>query len=255
MEILIIGGSDSSGGAGIQRDQRVLEDHGCRGNYVISAITTQNSDLGVTGVYPTSARVFQNQLLEATRGSYGAIKIGALFTSRQIALCGSFLKSCQSVPVVLDPVLAPSLGKPFLRSGLLSFYKKKLFPHISLLCPNHLEALRLEPRETDSTVAAQKLVQRWKLHLYLKGGHGNPVGHMVKEVLFGPKMNPWTLYKQRMEFMDSHGTGCSFAVAAAAGLAKGVELTKALQGATEYVSCSYGRLRSNDKGSALESFL
>ena len=231
---LTIAGSDSSGGAGIQADLRTfaaLQVHGCS---AITAITAQNTQ-GVRRVLPVPADMVAAQI-DAVLDDIpvAAIKIGMLANASIIVAVARELAKC-AVPVVLDPVMVAKSGDALLEADAVAKLKDELLPKAALVTPNLPEAERLVgfPVRTveEQEQAAKALCALGAQAALVKGGHafGDPVDVLVvgSETLH--------LKATRQRTRNTHGTGCTFASAIAARLARGRTLPPAVQDAHTYV--------------------
>lgn len=235
--LLLIAGSDPTGGAGVQQDLKIatlLETHGLT---VVTALTVQSGQ-GVEQVQPVAPEVVQAQLkalLGAVRPT--AIKIGMLATAAIVEVVAEALAHLPSdISVVLDPVLAASDGTPLLDAPGAQALIARLLPRTTVLTPNLPEAARLTGLPVvnleDMTVAARRLAALGPQAVLLKGGHlaGEPV-----DLLFDGK-NCYQLPGVRSANPHTHGTGCALATALAAGLAHGRSLPEAVHQARELVA-------------------
>ncbi len=229
--VLVIAGSDSSGGAGLARDVRTLEIMGADALCAVTAVTAQTDVrvLGVHAVPPEQVRL-QIEAAFATR-EVGAVKIGMLAESATIDAVADALQSAPAVPLVLDPVLRASSGAALLEEGGLGRLRARLFPLATLLTPNIPEAACLagEPLDTDPQPArlvgwARGLLAEGVRSVLIKGGHAG--GEAAADVLVRPQAQPLWLSGPRLS-ASRRGTGCALASAIAAALAAGADLPEA----------------------------
>jgi hydroxymethylpyrimidine kinase / phosphomethylpyrimidine kinase / thiamine-phosphate diphosphorylase len=222
--VLIIAGSDPGAGAGLQQDLKVATLLGTYALTVVTALTVQNSQ-GVQAVHPVAPEVVAAQL-DALLNDFPvhAVKVGMLATPEVVRLVAERLKALDTIPLILDPVLAAGGGFPLLDEAGIDILKKELFPLTYLLTPNVPEAARLTglavqtPEDlAEAATRLQALGPRWVL---AKGGHlpGDPV-----DVLTDGK-NTYLLPGTRLTAPHNHGSGCLLASACAAGLAQGLAL-------------------------------
>ena len=234
--ILIIAGSDPSGGAGIQADIKTVTALGGYGASAITAITVQNT-MGVTGVHPVPVDLIKAQI-DAVMGDIGAdaIKIGMIGDSASALMLADFLAGV-SIPVVLDPVLGATSGDRLAGDDVASVILEKLSPHVSLLTPNADELAALAggavPNTPDEMAElGEKLFRSIGTPLLLKGGHlegDELVDRLVSE-------EPVRAFRhKRIETTSTHGTGCTLASAIAIFLAQGLSLSVAVERAIDYV--------------------
>ena len=235
--VLVIGGSDSSGGAGISRDLQALHDMNVRGVAVVTAVTAQtNTSVRSINLIPQGA--IRDQIETALSSNrIHAIKIGMLGTKRAVEAVACSLPLRSEVPVVLDPVLAASSGRALTDDDARIALVELLFPRATLITPNAVEAAVLlgEPVVTGAATLesyALRLLDDGPRAVLLKGGHAegdDSVDILVsagREIanLLGPRM-PGTL----------RGTGCALASAIAAGLARELPLIDACREGKRYI--------------------
>jgi len=233
----VIAATDSSGGAGITRDVRVLADFSVDALCVITAVTAQ-SDSRVTNVHHIPAEVIRAQVAAAfeTR-QVGAIKIGVLGTRATVDAVVDSLPHSKSIPIVLDPVLVSSSGGVLLDAGGRDALRKNLFPRAALVTPNVPEAAAL--LETDVANSEQVLLeQAWSLlalgpqAVLIKGGHMS--GEEAVDLLVSRQHGLQRIASPRVD-ATMRGTGCSLASAIAAGVASGSSLVDACRHAKRHV--------------------
>ncbi|MBT3386666.1 MAG: bifunctional hydroxymethylpyrimidine kinase/phosphomethylpyrimidine kinase [Desulfobacula sp.] len=236
---LTIAGSDSGGGAGIQADLKTFSALGCFGMSAITALTAQNTRV-VTGIFPVPAQ-FIGQQIDAVLDDIGtdAVKIGMLHSPEVIEIVAKKLVQWKCSNVVLDPVMISKSGDKLLKSDAVNVLKTILIPKAFIITPNLPEASVLLNREVetleDMTLAARDLADLGCDNVLLKGGHlaqGDSC-----DLLFQKGKNTLTkLSGERIDTLNSHGTGCSLSSAVCANLAKGVQLEIAVQNAKAYIT-------------------
>lgn len=232
-----IAGSDSGGGAGIQGDLKTFSALGVFGASVVAALTAQNT-LTVTGVHevpPEFVReqmdaVFSDLRVEAT-------KIGMLSSPAIIKAVADGLDTLETGPVILDPVMVTSSGVSLLPDSAVEVLTQLLFPRAALITPNLHEAARLLHSEVAHDPDAMLLQAEGLLRLgaravLLKGGHGSD--ERSDDLLAWGRERRWFL-APRVATQNTHGTGCALSSAIAAGLAKGLDLVRAVADAKDYV--------------------
>ncbi len=228
--VLIVAGSDPSGGAGLQGDLAVMADHGVHGATAVTALTVQNSR-GVRGVYPVDAAVVREQINAVLDDlPVAAIKIGML-GSREVltAVAAELAASERAIPVVLDPVLRSSSGAALLPDAAVGALLDELLPRVSILTPNLPELRRLE----DVGGPLRDRCGREGVALLIKGGHGD--GGVLADHLVLPSGQELSFSHPRQPGPDWHGTGCALSSAIAARLARGEPLPGAVRGAVDYL--------------------
>jgi len=233
--ILVIAGSDSSGGAGIQADLKTAQAFGVYAQTAITAVTVQDTT-GVKSVNPVSPEIVRGQI-EAALNDIGAdaIKIGMLGNG-QIATAVADALEGSDIPLVLDTVLLSSSGAALLDEEGIIVLKKRLMRRAALVTPNLPEAEVLTgiyPRsEHRLRNAAMVFKMLGSSDVLFKGGHGE--GDVLRDVLWsgGEFMD---LEAPRQDTPHTHGTGCTLATAIACGLAQGLTLKDAVVRAHSYV--------------------
>ena len=224
VKVLCIGGSDSSGGAGIQADLKAVSVCGCWGLSVITALTAQNSH-GVSGIFPVSPE-FVGKQMDVVLNDIGcnAVKTGMLPTAEIVQTVVNKIKKYKLKKVVVDPVMIATCGKSLMQKKARTALVKDLLPLTFAITPNIPEAEILSKMEIksipDMKEAALKIHELGVKNVLIKGGH-----------LFGKRKSDVTdiLYNgsyyefssKRIKSRDIHGTGCTYASALAAGIAKG----------------------------------
>ena len=234
--VLIIAGSDSGGGAGIQADIKAVTMMGGHAATAITAITVQNT-LGVHGVHPLPLDLIEAQA-RAVLDDIGtdAIKTGMLGSAAVVERVAAILDTSEA-PVVVDPVMVAKGGSPLLADDAIAAVRALMIPRAALLTPNAPEAEAL----TGLTVAdldGQRRAGAFLIGLgaravLMKGGH--VPGETVIDVLV-TEIGETLLEGARIDTRHTHGTGCTLASACAAGLAKGLPLEAAVAEAWAYVA-------------------
>ena len=260
--VLTIAGSDSGGGAGIQADLKTITALGLYGTSVITAITAQNT-LGVQAVSPVSPELLAAQLDSVlTDLTPQAIKIGMLGNEAAVQIVAEKLRAYPNIPVVLDPVLISTSGRPLATPDAIAASQELLFPHTTLLTPNLPEAEFLLQMQThtldddaDIEAAATQLSRKFHTAVLLKGGHHEKKTTFalpesvetstnknktnvdaVQDVLCQPDQTPIWFSSPRIENPNNHGTGCTLSSAIACGLAAGHSLEQSIHDARTYLS-------------------
>ena len=237
---MTIAGSDSSAGAGVQADLKTFAALGVFGTSAFSALTAQNT-LGVRGVHAVPAEFLVAQV-EAVLDDLDvrAVKTGMLATTENVRAVAALAAAGRLPHLVVDPVMVASSGDRLLEPAAERAYAEELLPHAAVLTPNLLEAQVLlgariatlaEQRE-----AARALGALGPRVVVVKGGHAtaDAPDEAVDVVWDGATVGE--LRAPRVDTGNNHGTGCTFASAIAAGLARGYELPETLRAAKAYVS-------------------
>ena len=235
--ILVIAGSDSGGGAGIQADIKTITALGAFAATAITALTAQNT-LGVHGVMPVPPDFIRRQI-EVVMTDIGAdvIKIGMLGDVVTIeTVCDALAGFAAGVPVVLDPVMVAKGGHALLAPEAVDVLRRRLLPLAAVITPNLPEAEALAGTvigtEAEMRVAAAMLLELGAPAVLLKGGH-LASGTVID--LLATARGVEAFAAPRIETRHTHGTGCTTASAVAAGLAQGFSLRDAVIRARAYV--------------------
>jgi hydroxymethylpyrimidine/phosphomethylpyrimidine kinase len=235
--VLVIAGSDSSGGAGIVRDLRVLGDLGVEAVCAITAVTAQ-TDGHLLSVHHVPPEIVRTQIRAALgSAAVGAIKIGMLGTAATVSAVAASLPRAGSVPIVLDPVLVSSSGGVLLDEAGRAEMRARLFPLATLLTPNIPEAASLcgappAASREERVAQARTLLATGARAVLLKGGHA--AGTQVQDLLLTADGAPLWLSSARLE-VRCRGTGCALAAGIAAALALGSSLEEACRSARRHV--------------------
>jgi hydroxymethylpyrimidine/phosphomethylpyrimidine kinase len=232
--ILIVAGSDSGGGAGIQADIKTVAMLGGHPMTAITAVTAQNTQ-GVSAVHPVPAEIILAQI-DAVIGDIGvdAVKIGMIgsaFAAKQVAVRLQELKAGQpDLPIVFDPVMVATSGSSLADEQTVASFGR-LMDVATIATPNLPELKRLTSEE-DPVAAALHLVGQHGCAVLIKGGHEE--GEALADALIEEdNMTSWQ--GQRIDTPNTHGTGCTLASAIAFFLAEGNSLSDAVARAREFV--------------------
>jgi hydroxymethylpyrimidine/phosphomethylpyrimidine kinase len=235
--VLIVAGSDSGGGAGIQADVKTVTALGGYAATAITALTAQNTQ-GVFGILDVPADFVARQM-RVVLEDIGAdcIKLGMLHRSDIIdAVLQVLAEAAPDVPVVVDPVMIAKGGQSLLTVAAMESLRLWLVPRATVLTPNLPEALALLD-EADAVAPPERLAERLLVlgprAVLLKGGHGE--GPVLIDVLAEHDRPPERFHGARLETPHTHGTGCTLASAVACGLAQGLPLRRAVIRARAYV--------------------
>ena len=245
--VLVIAGSDSGGGAGIQADIKTITALGGFAATAVTALTAQNT-LGVFAILDVPAAFVVRQI-EVVLDDIGAdcIKIGMLHRCDVIeAVAGALERSAAGIPVVLDPVMVAKGGHPLLAADAVDVLRRMLVPRAFVLTPNLPEAEALADGDSaDPPALAQRLQALGPASVLLKGGHGS--GPLLRDVLVRAGGPPEVFESPRIDTRHTHGTGCTLASAIACGLAQGLDVRAAVIRARAFVRAAmlsapgYGR--------------
>ena len=238
--VLIIAGSDSGGGAGVQADIKSVSALGGFAATAISALTAQNS-LGVHSIYPVATDFIKEQM-KVVLEDIGAdcLKIGMLHNADVIDAVSAVIKdSAKNIPLVADPVMVAKGGASLLDESAHSAMITKILPLATLLTPNAPEASFLsgiKVVDVDSQqVAGETLLKKGARAVLVKGGHIS--GSNITDLLV-TKNGVFRFESKRILTQHTHGTGCTLASGIATGLAQGMDLYRAVSRARSYLSAA-----------------
>lgn len=235
--VLTIAGSDSSGGAGIQADLKAMSANGVFGMSAVTSVTAQNTT-GVSAVFHLPLSIIEAQLDAVFKDiSVSGVKTGMLPTPDIVGLVSRKLQEYSPPHLVVDPVMVAKGGQSLIGPDAVNLLTKELFPQASLVTPNVFEAEALSGMTIGSLAdarAAAKIIHQFGCrHVLLKGGHLKERPGM--DLFFDGRF--FRMYGG--EFIDTphtHGTGCTYASAITAHLAKGVPLPDAIEIAKRYTT-------------------
>jgi hydroxymethylpyrimidine/phosphomethylpyrimidine kinase len=235
--ILVIAGSDSCGGAGIQADIRTITSLGAHASTAVTVLTAQNS-LGITAIHKVSGRFIWKQLETIVDDLIpDAVKIGMLYSKEAVKEVARFVKKHCLQNVVLDPVLSASTGKKLLESGALSILKKDLIPVASIVTPNLFEAEILAHKKIEDQSempGVAKVIKQMGPDVVITGGHLQ--GECVDVLYNGSDL--YEFCSSRIDTDHTHGSGCVFSSALATFLAQKKDVVKATKLAHDFVRCA-----------------
>jgi hydroxymethylpyrimidine/phosphomethylpyrimidine kinase len=247
--VLAIGGTDSSGGAGLTRDAEVLAECGVASAFVVTAVTAQ-TDARVVAVRPMPSRIVREQIRAALEAhAVRAVKIGMLGTHEVIRTVADALRAHKDLPLVLDPVLVASSGGALLDARALHALRETMFPRAALITPNVPEAAKLldvpEARDFAGMTAQALQLRMLGPAVLLKGGH--VAGAEATDVLVGASTEIEQLSSARLA-VEMRGTGCMLASAIAAGLARGMPLLQACRFGKRYMDLRFAKALQRERG-------
>jgi hydroxymethylpyrimidine/phosphomethylpyrimidine kinase len=232
-----IAGSDSGGGAGLQGDLKTFSALGVYGACVVTALTAQ-STAGVAAIHDVPADFVAAQMDAVFSDlGVGAVKIGMLSRPAVIEAVAAGLIRWRQTKVVLDPVMVASSGERLLSADAVDVLKRVLIPHALVLTPNLPEAAALlgaplAQTQAEMLAQARALIALGAKAVVIKGGHA--AGPDSVDLLVD-RNAVVELPLTRIASRNTHGTGCAFSAAIAAGLAKGSSVEAATRSAKAYV--------------------
>jgi hydroxymethylpyrimidine/phosphomethylpyrimidine kinase len=236
--VLTIAGSDSGGGAGIQADLKTFAARGVYGMSALTAITAQNT-VGVQGVFELPADLVGQQI-DAVMSDIGADawKTGMLSNAEIIRVLADRARHYKIERLVVDPVMVAKSGDPLLRSEARDALIADLLPLAHVITPNHHEAQVLTGMEirtlADMRQAAVAIHRMGARYVVVKGGHLPEAVDAVDVLYDGQEFTEFRA--PRIKTANTHGTGCTFASAIAAELAKGNDVRQAVDTAKAYLT-------------------
>lgn len=240
-QALTIAGSDSGGGAGIQADLKTFQELGVYGTSVVTAVTAQNTT-GVAAIYPMSAEAVREQL-KAVGSDFeiAALKTGMLFDPEIIKETAAAIHQYGWSKLIVDPVMIAKGGASLLQRDAVEALKIHLLPLAFLVTPNIPEAQALTgisiTNAASRHLAAQQILSLGAESVVIKGGHGTDPEYAEDYFLHAD--GEAVLYRSvRLATVQTHGTGCTFAAALTAQLAKGEELQKAICTAKQFIQAA-----------------
>ena len=242
MNILTVGGSDPSSGAGIQSDIKTFSDFDVYGFTVITAITSQNTKQ-VSSVEPVSKKSLKSQLESVLSDFHiDAIKIGMVYNSDIIKVIHSVFRHNQ-VPIIVDPIIKSTTGSLLLKKNALTDYKKMIIPLADIITPNKYEAKILSGMSNVRT-AAKKIQILGAKSVIVTGATiskdkiSDYVLEKDKEYQITGKMIP----------IKNHGSGCNYSASLTVSLAKQYTINQAVKIAKKYVYNSIKNSKNIGKG-------
>ena len=242
-KVLIIAGSDSSGGAGIQADIKTVTALGSYAMTAITAVTSQNT-MGVKSIVAIEPKEISNQIIFTSRDiKPNAIKIGMLHSSKVIDVVMKSIDNIKIKKIVLDPVMVAKGGAKLIDEKAIKSLKSKLINRVFLITPNIPEAeiltnTKIKTKE-DMIFAANKLIEYGAKNVLIKGGH---LDQKFVQDIFVNKFEIKTFNSKRYRTKNTHGTGCTLSSAITTFLSCGKPIKKSCELGIKYVNLA---LKSN----------
>jgi hydroxymethylpyrimidine/phosphomethylpyrimidine kinase len=236
--VLIIAGSDSGGGAGLQADLKTVSALGAFGMTAVTALTAQNTT-GVYGVVEVPPEFVAQQIEVCVRDlGCDAVKTGMLSSAALIEAVAAAVEGRRLRPLVVDPVMVAKSGAPLLRPEAVAALAARLLPLATVVTPNLHEAQALTGRAVETLQhmkeAARVIHGLGPRNVVVKGGH---LAGVVADLLFDGR--DFTEYRtERIETKHTHGTGCIFASALVAHLAAGQGVPEGVAAAKQFVTAA-----------------
>lgn len=242
MNVLSIGGSDPSSGAGIQSDVKTFENHDVYGFTVITAITSQNTKK-ISKIAPISAKDIRTQL-ESVLSDFqiDAIKIGMVYDSSIIKIVNTMIKN-QKCPIVVDPIIESTTKKILLKKSAIDSYKRYIIPLATIITPNKKEA-KILSGSSKAEDAAKELQKLGAKNVIITGFRESEkeIEDFVMEV-----DNNYILKGKKIKIIN-HGSGCNYSASITASLARKKSIYEATVTAKEYVYQSIKKSKNLGKG-------
>ena len=238
-KILIIAGSDSSGGAGIQADIKTVTALGSYAMTAVTAVTSQNTS-GVLSIFPVLPKEIERQInYTCSDISPDAIKIGMLHSSKVINSVIHALRSIKNKKIILDPVMIAKGGAKLINKKAIKDLKNKLIKKAYLLTPNIPEAevlTNMKIKSDKDMISAGKILLKLGVkNVLIKGGHGK--SKIIKDV-FLSKKEIKIFSNKKINTKNTHGTGCTLSSAITAFISCGKPLKKSCELGIKYVNHS-----------------
>ena len=236
-KVLIIAGSDSSGGAGIQADIKTVSALGCYAMTAITAVTVQNTT-GVNSIIPIKPKEISNQIdFSATDIRPNAVKIGMLHSKQVIQAVIKSLNKIKIKKVVLDPVMVAKGGAKLINNTAIIYIKNQLMKNVLLITPNIPEAEILTSTKINSTKDMIKvgkiLISLGAKNVLIKGGHLN--SKQMNDILLNKNIIK-VFRSKKHSSKNTPGTGCTVSSAIATYLSCGKDLIKSCELGIKYVN-------------------
>jgi len=242
MNILSVGGSDPSSGAGIQSDIKTFSNYNVYGFTVVTAITSQNTRK-VTSIDPVSAKSLKAQLDSIFSDFHvDAIKIGMVYNSQIIKIIHSKLRNIK-VPIVVDPIIKSTTGTMLLKKSALSDYKKIIIPLADVITPNKFEA-KILSGISNAKKSARKIQSMGAKCVIITGATSSngKISDFILEENIEYKISGKKIH------IKNHGSGCNYSASITVSLAKGNTINDAVKIAKNYVYQSIKHSKKIGKG-------
>ncbi len=233
-KVLIIAGSDSGGGAGIQADIKTITYFKGYAMTAVTAITAQNT-MGVQSIFPLPKQIVIDQINSINNDlTPDAVKIGMLADE---AIIEYISKSISNYEIILDPVMVATSGDVLVSDEIITSIKNNLICKSFLITPNIYEAEILNKKKINSLEdqinAGKNLLKLGCKHVLVKGGHGK--SDNINDVLITSNGDEHIFKSKKIISTNTHGTGCSLASAIATNLSLGIDIKESIKISIEYV--------------------
>ena len=233
--ILIIAGSDSGGGAGIQADIKAASYFKVFATTAVTAVTAQNT-LGVQSIFPIPEREIKKQLRSVMSDlAPDIVKVGMLGT-KEVVDCVA--QEILPTKIILDPVMVATSGDKLVDNNCVTEIREKLIPSCYLVTPNSFEAEILIGKKIssveDQEYAAKEIKKLGAKNVLVKGGHLREGSELI-DILVDETGRSKQFISQRINSKNTHGTGCTLSTAIASNVANGIPLEKSISDSISYV--------------------
>ena len=248
-KVLIIAGSDSSGGAGIQADIKTVTALGSYAMTAVTAVTCQNTQ-GVKAINSIPVKNLEKQLTMVLDDiGANAVKIGMLHNTNTIKSVHKILKKYKIKNIILDPVMIAKGGSRLVNTNSIKYLKKLLLPLCNIITPNIPEAEVLTGHsilnKEDMIIAAEKIISMGAKNVLLKGGHLK--NKMIFDILVSKK-KIIIFPKRKIITRHTHGTGCTLSSALATCLSQKYNIYKSCKISLKYVNQAISTAPGYGKG-------
>lgn len=239
-KVLIIAGSDSSGGAGLQADIKTVQEFNLFSSNVITSLTAQNTEK-VAEIHTPPISFFEKQLNTVLDDiKFDIIKIGMLANEKIIASVVKILEEkSPKTPIVLDPVMVATSGDKLLEDKAIKLLKEKLIPNSFMVTPNIAEAEILSgvsiSNVSDMEKAAKKIKDLGVNNVLIKGGHLEFPDKKIRSLLLDEYDEPYIIINKQIGKRSIHGTGCTLASAIACNIVNNLDILSACKKSNDYV--------------------
>ena len=235
--VMVVGGMDPSGGAGLCADIQTLSAMGCHAAPVVTAITVQDTT-AVMNFRLLDADLVKAQMQAVLNDmSISAVKTGMLGNREIVSVIASVLKWRPDIPLIVDPVMSSNNDDSLSEYSLTNSIKELLLPHARLICPNIPEAAILSGKGMSGPVDADECAAKLyslanNCESIITGTHADTTEVINRYYRQGSLLREWAWPRLQFEY---HGSGCTLASAIAAGIAQGLDMEHALEQAQHFV--------------------
>jgi len=258
-KVLVIAGSDSCGGAGLQADLKIIALHQVYAGCIVSCLTAQNTKK-VSAIHEIPLDFLRQQISVVLEDiDFDVVKIGMLASLEIIEVVADELfKNNKNLSIILDPVMVATSGDILLKNNAIEALKNKLLSRSFLVTPNIDEAEILSEMKIsnleDMIDSAKKIKALGVEAVLIKGGHIDFADNKIHNILLDEENKIHEIINEKIPLNNIHGSGCSLASAIAANIAKKMDLVLACQKANEFVFHAIKNFQKVGKGSDVLGF-